>query len=151
MDEKEVIRTLKSERCPPSVLKQVRAAIRSEKPSVIGWRWRVPAGISVALVVLLSLIWINIGDDSADSENIAVKNGVADSMKETVPEAMVADDYLVAAEELKFALAYIGLTLAEETERNRNIILGRTVPVLMDSIENTEKYIHNKVGRKRPL
>ena len=39
MDEKEIIRALKSERCPPSVLKQVKAAIRSEKPSITGWRW----------------------------------------------------------------------------------------------------------------
>jgi len=148
MDEKEVIRTLKSERCPPSVLKQVRTAIRNEKPSVTGWRWSVPAVISVALVVLLSVIFVNIRDNSIISEDIATQNGIADSVNEKAPAITVVEDYQADAEDLKFALTYIGLTLAEETERNRDIILARTVPVLMDSIQNTEKYIHNKVSGK---
>lgn len=149
MDEKEVIRTLKSERCPPSVLKRVQTAIRSEKPSVMGWRWGVPVSISVALVVLLSVIFINIRDDSIVSDDIATQNGAADSVNEKAPAEAVVEDYQADAEDLKFALAYIGLKLAEETERNRDIILGRTVPILMDSIANTEKYIHNKVRGKR--
>ena len=137
MDEKEIIRTLKSERCPPSVLKQVQTTIRSEKPSVAGWRWSIPAGVSVALVVLLALIFINLHDDSIVS------------VDEVAPAPTTVEDYQAEAEKLKFALAYIGLKLAEETERNRDIILSRTVPVVMDSIENTEKYINNKVRRKR--
>lgn len=137
MDEKEIIRTLKSERCPPSVLRQVQETIRSEKPSVTGWRWGVPVGVSAALVVLLSLIFFNLRDDSIVS------------VDETAPAPATVEDYLVEAEKLKFALAYIGLKLAEETERNRDIIFSRTVPVVMDSIENTEKYINNKVGGKR--
>lgn len=151
MNEKEIIRSLKSERCPPSVLKQVQAIIRSEKPSVTGWRWSIPVGISVAMVVLLSLIFINIRDDSTVSENIAAQNGIADSMEETIPAATADEDYLVEAEKLKVAFIYIGLKLREETERNRDIILSRTVPVVKDSIENTEEYIYNKVRGKRSL
>ncbi len=148
MDEKEVIHALKSERCPPSVLKQVQAVIRSEKPSVIGWRWGIPVGISVALLVLLSVILVNIRDDSIVSDDVAIQNGFTGFINEKAPAAAAFKDYQAEAEDLKFALTYIGLTLAEETERNRDIILGRTVPVLMDSIENTEKYIHNKIREK---
>ena len=137
MDEKEIIRTLKSERCPPSVLRQVKTRIQSEKPFVTVWRRSIPVGVSVALVVLLSLIFFNLRDDSIVS------------LDETAPAPATVEDYLVEAEKLKFALAYIGLKLAEETERNRDIILSRTVPVVMDSIENTEKYINNKVRGKR--
>jgi len=151
MDEKEVIRTLKSERCPPSVLKQVQATIRSEKPSVTGWRWRIPVGVSVALVVLLSVIFINTRDDSIVSDDIAAQNGVAGIVNDKAPSAAVVEDYRAEAEDLKLALAYIGLALAEETERNREIIIGRTVPILKDSIANTEEYIHNKVRGKRSL
>ncbi len=149
MDEKEVIRTLKSERCPPSVLKQVQAKIRSEKPSVPGWRWRIPMGVSVALAVLLSVIFINIRDDSIVSDDIATQNGIADAINGKTPASAVVEDYQADAEDLKFALTYIGLMLAQETERNRDIILGRTVPIVKDSIVNTEKYIYNKVRGKR--
>ena len=149
MDEKEIIRVLKSERCPSSVLKRVRATIRSEKPSAMGWRWKIPVGISVALIVLLSVILVNLGDDSTVSENIASQTRNADSVKKANPAATADEDYLAEARELKFALTYIGLTLREESERDRDIILNRTVPVVKDSIENTEKYINNKLRRKR--
>ncbi|MEJ2247400.1 MAG: hypothetical protein P8Y80_15195, partial [Acidobacteriota bacterium] len=63
----------------------------------------------------------------------------------------VVDDFTVEAEELKFALTYIGLTLAAETERNRDIILKTTVPAVKESIENTGKYINNSIWRKNLL
>ena len=147
MNEKEVIRALKSERCPPSVLKRVQATIRSEKSSSTGWRWGIPVGISVAMVVLLSLAIINTSDHSKVGEEIAAKNGTADSINETVPAIADVEDYAAEAEKLKFALTYIGLTLREETKRNRDIILSRTVPVVKDSIESTEKYLYNKVRK----
>ncbi|MBN2319664.1 MAG: hypothetical protein JXR49_11330 [Acidobacteria bacterium] len=138
MNEKEVIRALKSERCPPSVLERVRETIRSEKSSITGWRWRVPVGISIAAVVLLLLVFIYInGSSHVPEETVADK---------TVPEEPAVDDYMAEAERLKYVFTYIGLTLAEETERNRDIILRNTVPVVKDSIANTEKFINNKIG-----
>ncbi len=150
MNEKEVIRALKSERCPPSVLKQVQARIRSEgSPSA--WRHGIPVGISVVMVVLLSLIFINIRDDSIVTEENAANHDLAASMDGAVPATAPVDDYMAEAEELKLAFTYIGLTLREEAERNRDVILRSTVPVVRDSIENTEEFINNKTKGKISL
>ena len=149
MNEKEVIRTLKSERCPPSVLKRVQETVRGEKSPVTGWRWKVPVGISVAAVALLLTIFINVNDSPIVTDNpIADKNTVK-STDEAVPEKPAVADYRAEAERLKYVFTYIGLTLAEETERNRDIILRNTVPVVKDSIANTKELINNKIrGRK---
>jgi hypothetical protein len=147
MNEKEVIRTLKSERCPPSVLKRVQETIRGEKSSAAGWRWRVPVGITVAAAALL-LIFIYIKDGSIVTEEIAVDKNTGYSIDETVPAMPAVDDYAAEAERLKYVFAYIGLTLSEESKRNRDIILRNTVPVVKKSIADTEKLINNIRGRK---
>jgi hypothetical protein len=97
------------------------------------------------------VIFINIRDNSIISDDIAIQNGIADSVNEKPLASAVVEDYQADAEELKFALTYMGLMLAQETERNRDIILGRTVHVVKDSIVNTEKYIYNRVRGKRSL
>ena len=148
MNEKEVIRALKSERCPPSVLKRVQDTIRGEKSSAAGWRWRVPVGISVAAAALLLLVFIHVNDRSIVTEETADGKNTGYSIDETVPAVLTTDAHLAEAERLKYVFAYIGLTLAEETERNRDIILRNTVPVVKKSIANTEKLINNIRGRK---
>jgi hypothetical protein len=150
MNEKEIIRALKSERCPPSVLKRVRAAIRNEKVSPAGWSWSVPAAVTVAIAALLITILITVSDNSPVKEEIAANNATK-SVDEAVKTSRVTDDFTAEAEELKFALTYIGLTLAAETERNRDIILRTTVPAVKDSIENTGKFINNNIRGKKLL
>jgi len=150
MNEKEIIRALKSERCPPSVLKRVREAIGNEKVSTTGWNWSVPATVTVAIAALLIMIFITIPDDSLVKEEIAA-NSASNSIGEAAKASRVGDDFTAEAEELKFALTYIGLTLAAETERNRDIILRTTVPVVKDSIENTGKFINNSIRGKKLL
>ena len=150
MNEKEIIRALKSERCPPSVLKRVWAEIRNEKVSTTGWSWSAPAAATVVIAALLIMIFITIPHDSPVQEEIAVNN-VTDPIDEAPKAGSVKEDYTADAEELKFALTYIGLTLASETERNRDIILRTTVPAVKDSIENTEKYINNSIRGKKLL
>ena len=149
MNEKEVIRALKSERCPRPVLERVRETIRGEKSSIPGWRWKIPAAISVATGVLLFLVFVYIGDRSNVAEKTVADKNTVYSADETVPEGPAGDDHTAEAERLKYVFAYIGLTLAEETERNRDIILRNTVPVVKESIANTEKFINNKIiGRE---
>lgn len=151
MNEREIIRALKSERCPPSVLKRVQAAVRSEKSSVAVWTWGIPVGIAAAMAILLLLIPADINDDAVVAGKMGAQNNTAARRDETVPAAPVAEDYAAEAEELKFIFTYIGLTLAEETDRNRDLILRRTVPVVKDSIESTERYINNKIRGKKLL
>jgi hypothetical protein len=150
MNEKKIIRVLKSERCPPSVLKRVRAAIQNEKVSTTRWSWSVSAAVMFAIAVLLMVTLINIPDDPLIKEEIAANN-VPNPVDEAAKAGEVVDDFTVEAEELKFALTYIGLTLAAETERNRDIILKTTVPAVKESIENTGKYINNSIWRKNLL
>lgn len=149
MNEKDIIRTLKSERCPPSVLKRVQAMISSEKSYAVGWRWKVPVGISVAAATMLLLVFIHFNNGGIGTEEIAVDKHTRHSIDETVPALLTTEDYLAEAERLKYVFAYIGLTLAEETERNRDIIFSNTIPIVKNSITNTEEFINNKIrGRK---
>ena len=149
MNEKEIIRTLKSERCPPSVLKRVQATIRGEKFSAAGWRWKVPVGISVAAAAMLLLVFVHLNNGDIGTEEIVVDEHTGYSLDETVPPLLTTEDYLAEAERLKYVFTYIGLTLAEETERNRDIIFSNTIPIVKNSITNTEEFINNKIrGRK---
>lgn len=147
MKKKEVIRTLKSERCPPEVLKRVTAEIRRSRPSGAGRRWSIYTAAAVVAGFLLMLILINVPDQSQVGQEFAVRT-VDDNRAGTIS---VEDDYTQQAEELKFALAYIGLKLESEAERNRDIILRSTVPALKESIEDTGKYIKNRIRGKKIL
>jgi len=93
------------------------------------------------------LILINVPDQSQVGQEFAVRT-VDDNRAGTIS---VEDDYTQQAEELKFALAYIGLKLESEAERNRDIILRSTVPALKESIEDTGKYIKNRIRGKKIL
>lgn len=148
MNEKDIVRVLKSEVCPSSVLTRIRETIQGERSAASGLRFGVPVGISIAIILLVSLVIVNTGNDSLITEEIAVKTIATDSTGR-MPPVEPGDDYRAAAEELKYVFTYIGLILVEETERNRDVILCKTVPVIKNSIENTGKFINNKIGEKK--
>ncbi|MEJ2108729.1 MAG: hypothetical protein P8Z37_02235 [Acidobacteriota bacterium] len=147
MKDKEFIRILKSEQCPPGVLKRVNAEIRRSQPSLSGRRLGVSVATAAAAAILLILALINFSDEPQVKERIANY----DAADNTLHMNSDAGDYAQQAEELRFVLAYIGLKMELEAERNRDIILRSTVPAVKESIEDTEKYINNRIWGKKLL
>jgi hypothetical protein len=144
MNEKDLIRALKSERCPSRVLRRVRERVGNEKPGVAGLRWGLPLVVSAAAMGLALMIFIHLKDGPVPAEKI----GTASI---TEPASIVpSENPAVSVRELEYTLAYIGLTVKEQMEKNSGVVVRKTVPVIRQSIEDTQKII-NKNMRDRKL
>ncbi|GEM_PF-998474 len=133
MDEnlQRLVRDLRKERCPASVLENVSRRISAERPASGRFRY-VNAGAITALVLLsIAVIWQwQINREDRTPAPLAAATEINRSK---------------TAEEAGTALAYIGQILLEASGRSKDVILKDAVPPLRNSFEIAKTKLMNPI------
>ncbi len=145
MNEKELIQILKSERCPDRVRQHAESLPRERRSMQPSGAWFAISSVMAVFVLMMSLLFIdfdavlqNGGHSDADTEIVQTRTNDATA---ELPHDLQSTSPGQAAEELKLVLAYIGMTLREETERTGEIIVSRGLPVITESVRETRRVI----------
>ena len=125
---KQIIRSMRSERCPERVFEEVQRTIAATRPPATVAR-RIRAGLGFALASLLIFLAF-----------VASRPGPSDQTATTVLNPP-PHSHGTGNHELYAALASIGLALQEAGTRSGTLIIQETLPLFERGIETTRNAI----------